>query len=78
MILVTHKMAADVNTVDATHAGSDSCLDSRGIRRGKCTAENCPCNKYDGGEDKKKCVRVSCKHPPGKHSNLDKTGTKLL
>ncbi len=69
-------MAADVNTVDATDAGSDSCLDSRGIRRGKCTAEKCSCNKYDGGKDRKKCV--SCNHPPGKHSNLDKTGTNSL
>lgn len=46
----------------------DPRMDSRGVLRGKCTS--CDCEQYDGGEAKKKCVRPTCSHPPGKHLNL--------
>lgn len=41
-------------------------LDSRGVRRGGCTV--CGCHGYQGGVDRKKCMR--CSHVPGKHLHL--------
>ena len=41
-------------------------LDSRGVLRGSCT--ECACTYYNGGVEKKKCIK--CSHPPGKHKNL--------
>ena len=43
--------------------------DSRGVRRGGCADHTCPCTGYDGGAEKKRCIK--CGHPPGKHHNLD-------
>ena len=43
-------------------------VDGRGIKRGKCKSDDCRCEQYDGGMEKKKCV--SCEHPPGRHENL--------
>ena len=43
--------------------------DSRGVTRGRCTADNCLCDGYVGGLEGKKCHK--CTHPPGRHRNLD-------
>ena len=48
------------------HSGIMDGVDSRGVKRGNCL--DCICKGYDGGSEKKKCVR--CEHPPGKHANL--------
>lgn len=42
-------------------------LDSRGVKRGSCL--DCSCDGYDGGSEKRKCIR--CTHPPGKHKNVN-------
>ena len=53
----------------------DTCTDSRGIRRGACTDSTCQCRSYDGGPDKKRCIK--CAHPPGKHQHLDNPSANM-
>lgn len=51
-------------------------IDSRGTQRGSCLIPSCTCDEYDGGSDKKKCVK--CTHPPGRHRNLNtSTGSSM-
>ena len=53
----------------------DNCTDSRGIRRGACTDPTCRCPSYNGGPDKKRCIK--CAHPPGKHQHLDNPSANM-